>query len=273
MTDTLDSHWMSALLEATPAGILLFDDHDRIGWANARMSDITGLPVEELKNLDRESAIQHRLDVLFDKPEKLELPDTGRHTARCLECHYETLTSPGGESIRVAFYLDKTEQCILEERVKSLSLSDDLTGTLNQRGLLRDLERLVSRSRRYDNHLLVMMLEFDMPKGEQADNFILDVSRCLREQVRWADIIGRFAENSFLLLLPETDIEAAQGLAQKIFEQLEKIPVSEGMEVRPKIYCGVSQWQRGNDVNMLLERVGAALASARGNDSKQFVAA
>jgi PleD family two-component response regulator len=112
-----------------------------------------------------------------------------------------------------------------------------------------------------------------MPKGEQADNFILDVSRCLREQVRWADIIGRFAENSFLLLLPETDIEAAQGLAQKIFEQLEKMPVAEGMEVRPKIYCGVSQWQRGNDVNMLLERVGAALASARGNDSKQFVAA
>jgi diguanylate cyclase (GGDEF)-like protein len=273
MTDALDSRWMSALLEATPAGILLFDDNDRISWANARMSEITGLSVEELKSLDRETAIHYRLEMLFDKPEKLELPDTGRHTAHCLECRYETLSSPGGESIRAAFYLDKTEQCMLEERIESLSISDDLTGTLNQRGLLRDLETLVSRSRRYNNHLLVMMLEFDIPKGEHVNNFIFDVSRCLREQVRWADIIGRFADNRFLLLLPETDIEAAQGLAQKIFEQLEKIPVAEGMESRPKVYCGVSQWQRGNDVNMLLERVGTALASARGNDSKQFVAA
>jgi diguanylate cyclase (GGDEF)-like protein len=273
MTDTLDSHWMSALLEASPAGILLFDDHDRIKWANVRMSAMTGLPVEELKSLDRETAAHHRLEMLFDKPERLELPASGNQKIRCLECRYETLTSPAGETIRAVFYLDKTEQCLLEERVERLSLSDELTGTLNRRGLLRDLETLVSRSRRYDNHLLVMMLEFDVPKGEQANNFIFDASRCLREQVRWADIIGRFAENSFLLLLPETDIEAAQCLAQKIFEQLEKMPLAEGMETRPKVYCGVSQWQRGNDVNMLLERVETAVASARSNDSMQFVAA
>ena len=273
MTDTLDSGWMSSLLEANPAGILLFDENERVSWANARMSDITGLSVEELKSLDRETAVQHRLEALFDKPERLELTVTGHNTVSCLECRYETLTSPEGDSIRAAFYLDKTEQCLLEERIECLNLSDDLTGTLNQRGLLRDLETLVSRSRRYHNPLLVMMLEFDMPMDEQSNNFILDASRCLRDQVRWADIIGRFADNSFLLLLPETDIEAAQCLAQKIFEQLEKMPVAEGMEARPKTYCGVSQWQRGNDVNMLLERVGTALASARGGDSNQFVAA
>jgi diguanylate cyclase (GGDEF)-like protein len=263
---------MSALLDASPAGILLFDKNDRISWANARMSDMTGLSVEELKSLDRETAVSHRLETLFDKPEKIELPTTGRHTVSCLECCYETLTSPEGDSIRAAFYLDKTEQHMLEERVERLNLSDDLTGTLNRRGLLRDLETLVSRSRRYHNPLSIMMLEFDMPVGEQTNNLILAASRCLRDQVRWADIIGRFTDNSFMLLLPETDIEAAQGLAQKIFEQMEKMPLAEGMEARPKANCGISQWQRGNDVNMLLERVGAALASARGDETKQFVA-
>jgi diguanylate cyclase (GGDEF)-like protein len=263
---------MSALLEANPAGILLFDKNDRVSWTNARMSDMTGLSAAELKGLDREAAIPHRLEMLFDKPEKIELPTSGRHTASCLECRYETLTSPEGDSIRAAFYLDKTEQRMLEERVERLNLSDDLTGTLNQRGLLRDLETLVSRSRRYHNPLSIMVLEFDMPAGEQTNNVILVASRCLRDQVRWADIIGRFSENSFLLLLPETDIDAAQGLAQKIFEQMEKMLLAEGMEARPKANGGISQWQRGNDVNMLLERVGAALASARGDETKQFVA-
>lgn len=273
MTATLDSHWMSALLEASPAGILLFDENDRISWANARMSDITGLTLDALKNLDRETAVYHRLETLFDKPERIELPVTGRHTVSCLECRYENLTSPTGESIRAAFYTDKTEQRMLEARVERLNLSDDLTGILNQRGLLRDLETLVSRSRRYHNPLSVMMLEFDLPMGPSTNNFIISACRCLRDQVRWADIIGRFADNSFLLLLPETDIEAAQSLAQKIFEQLEKAPLVEGIDARPQAHCGVSQWQRGNDMNMLLERVGAALATSRGDTSKQFVAA
>ncbi len=273
MTDTLDSRWMLALLESSPSGILLFDENDRVSWANTRMSAITGLSVDELKSLDRETASHHRLETLFDKPEKIELAVTGRFTVSCLECSYETLTTPDGDSIRAAFYTDVTERSMLEARVERLNLSDDLTGTLNRRGLLRDLETLVSRSRRYHNSLSVMLLEFDMPATEQNNNFILTASRCLRDQVRWADIIGRFADNSFLLLLPETDIEAAQGLAQKIFDQLDKMRVSEEMLSKPKSYCGISQWQRGNDMNMLLERVGFGLASARGDESRQFVAA
>ena len=203
MMDTLDSHWMSALLETSPSGILLFDENDRISWANTRMSDITGLSVDELKSLDRETASYHRLETLFDKPEKIELAVTGRFTVSCLECHYETLSSPDGDSIRAAFYTDVTERCMLEARVERLNLSDDLTGTLNRQGLLRDLETLVSRSRRYHNPLSVMLLEFDMSVTNQNDNFILTASRCLRDQVRWADIIGRFADNSFLLFLTD----------------------------------------------------------------------
>lgn len=273
MTDTLDFHWMAALLKATPVGVLLFDENNRICWANARMSDFTGLSAEELKNLDHETAAYHRLETLFDHPERVDLPVTGRYAVSCLECRYETLTSPTGDSVYAAFYLDKTEQRMLEARVERLSLSDDLTGTLNQRGLLRDLETLVSRSRRYQNHLSVMMLEFTMPLGEQTSHYILAASHCLREQLRWADIIGRFADNSFLLVLPETDIEAAECLAQKIFAQLEKMPLTEGMESRPAAYGGVSQWQRGNDMNMLLERVGSALATARHDQEKRVVAA
>lgn len=273
MTEILDSRWMPALLEASPTGILLFDEDNRICWANARISDMTGLSIEELKNLNRETAAYHRLETLFDKPARLELPITGQHAVSCLECRYETLNTSEGESIRAAFYTDKTEQRMLEARVERLNLSDDLTGALNQRGLLRDLETLVSRSRRYHNPLSIMMLEFDMPRGMQTSSYILGVSRCLRDQVRWADIMGRFADNNFVLLLPETDIEAAQGLAQKIFDQLEKMPLPAGIETRPQVYCGVSQWQRGNDMNMLLERVGFALASARNDDTKQFVAA
>ena len=244
MTDTLDSRWMSALLETNPLGILLFDADDRISWANNRMSDITGLPIGELKSLNRETASNHRLETLFDRPEKIEIAVTGHFTVSCLECHYETLTSPDGDSIRAAFYTDVTERSMLEARVERLNLSDDLTGTLNRQGLLRDLETLVSRSRRYHNPLSVMLLEFDMPVTEINNNFILTASRCLRDQVRWADIIGRFADNSFLLLLPETDIEAAQGLAQKIFDQLDKMPVPEAMESKPKSYCGISQSAR-----------------------------
>lgn len=273
MTQTLDSQWWSALLEASPLGIILFEESGRVRWANARMSDFTGLSVEELCSLDRETAAKHRLESLFEKPEKLQLPVIGRHAVSCLECHYERLSGPDGSQLDAAFYTDKTEQCMLEARIERLILSDELTGTLNRRGLIRDLETLVSRSRRYNNALSVMLLEFDTADAGLSDAFILEASRCLRDQVRWADIIGRFSDNSFLLLLPETDSEATQGLAEKIFEQVDTLQAPEGMDAVPAVYCGLSQWQRGNDVNMLLERVSLALAMAREDGSRQFVAA
>lgn len=273
MHESINTLWMPELLQASPSGILLFDDNNRITWANARMSAFVGVPISELVGMDKNSATLCHLEQLFDTQSTIELPVYGQAAVRILECSNETLSSAKLGSVKAVFYTDITDKHMLGVRVQRLTLSDDLTGTLNERGLIRDLEPLVSRSRRYGNALSIMLLEFEKEDVEDFDNLLISISRTLRDQIRWADLVGRYTDTSFMLVLPETDIEASQSLAEKIIDQLAVMAKIEKMDEVPTYYCGISQWQRGNDVNMLLERANQALIAAREDTSLQYVAA
>jgi PleD family two-component response regulator len=78
----------------------------------------------------------------------------------------------------------------------------------------------------------------------------------LNDQMRWADIIGRLSDSDFLLVLPETHAEAASDIAEKIRERFEILDVPE-VEVDAndiQVNFGVAEWQKGDDVGLLMMR-------------------
>jgi diguanylate cyclase (GGDEF)-like protein len=154
----------------------------------------------------------------------------------------------------------------LRQQVEELSITDKLTGMSNRRAMQRALETQVTRSRRYHNPLSIVVVEvaIDGPTTEPEDEVILAVSRFLCERLRWVDIISRWEEHQFVLVLPETGIEDGQRLLHKIRQGFGESALSEqSSDSHILLYVGLAEWQKGDDVRLLLQRAMEALAGEK----------
>ena len=269
MADPVDTIWMTELFKATPIGMVLFDGEGRVVWANDKMQSLTNLSFNQLNGLDQEGAKSFQLSTLFSKPAQLEIKYRTNQVPRYLSCEYQTLKSPSGSVVEVGFYTDVTELITLQQRVERLVLTDEMTGALNPRGLTRDLEPLISRSRRYENDLSLIQFEFDCSESEDIERTMLQLCRGIRSELRWADLICRYSENSFLLVLPETGLRASQKLADKLIEHLQSF-FGDDM---PTCCSTAAEWERGNDIKMFLERMENGMTAAREKINECVVAA
>jgi diguanylate cyclase (GGDEF)-like protein len=103
------------------------------------------------------------------------------------------------------------------------ALTDALTGLLNRYGLQRSLARELSEARRYNRLLSCLMIDMDHFKlvndrfgHSVGDTALQQAARVLTEVVRGSDLVFRYGGEEFLALLPETDLEGAAALAEKI---------------------------------------------------------
>jgi len=106
---------------------------------------------------------------------------------------------------------------------KKLSITDDLTGLYNRRHLNNILGQEFQRSKRHHNDLSCLMLDLDHFKqvndtyGHDFGDVVLrDFASTLKEFIRSSDYAFRFGGEEFLLVLPETDIQGAMQVGEKI---------------------------------------------------------
>ncbi|MBU0495737.1 MAG: diguanylate cyclase [Chloroflexi bacterium] len=109
------------------------------------------------------------------------------------------------------------------ERERRLSRTDYLTGAVNGRYFLELLQREIDRSRRYQHPFTVAYMDLDDFKlvndrwgHATGDQLICVVVRSIQDQLRQQDVIGRIGGDEFMLLLPETDQDAAQVVITRI---------------------------------------------------------
>ncbi len=104
-----------------------------------------------------------------------------------------------------------------------LATVDPLTGIANRQAVLARLSGELARADRYRHPLSVIILDLDHFKrlndahGHVAGDLVLrHVGRLLGENVRSVDFAGRYGGEEFLVVLPETDVDAAAALAEKL---------------------------------------------------------
>jgi diguanylate cyclase (GGDEF)-like protein len=126
---------------------------------------------------------------------------------------------------------------------------EGLTGLLRREAILEILDREWSRSVRYDRPLAVALADLDRFKwindrsGHLVGDLVLQrVASELKGQLRDTDFIGRFGGEEFLLVLPESDLEGASRLAEKVRAHVEKltIPLDDGQLLRVTLSIGVA---------------------------------
>lgn len=125
--------------------------------------------------------------------------------------------------LQEAFNEMSRELAVERKRLRAESQSDALTGLFNMRYFKRQLVDEFSRSQRYGRTLTLLMIDVDHFKsyndrnGHPAGDIVLkEISRILIRNVRGTDIVGRYGGEEFVILLPETSMESALHVAEKI---------------------------------------------------------
>ncbi len=113
------------------------------------------------------------------------------------------------------------------DRLKALSETDPLTGLANRRRLLEALRRDVAEACRYGQPLSLLLLDVDDLKAindrqghERGDRVLVSVGEVLRTNSRRSDLPARMGGDELALVAPQTSLEAATALAERIRGEL-----------------------------------------------------
>lgn len=116
-----------------------------------------------------------------------------------------------------------TAKSVIDELVQNHSKIDSISGLLNQRGIIERIENEILRFNRYGNVFSLIICEIDIIKRlnlnaeqEVKDSSVKLVGEVLLNSLRKLDVVGRWGENAFLILLPETDLASAVKVKHKI---------------------------------------------------------
>ncbi|MDH5326204.1 MAG: diguanylate cyclase [Gammaproteobacteria bacterium] len=279
---SLPAEIVQEMLNDMPIGILISDIDDNIQWGNKAFQDFTGSNIDLLKGKNKPKFEQSHFHSLDDQENVFHVDK--EKPARWLKRHEINVPGPNKTVFKISTYTDITEQkdCCdqLQNQLDELSTIDHVSGLLNQRAMLQNLEPLVSRSRRYQNPLSVIAMDvmnLDVVKdqyGQDAvDYCVKELSFLLKDQLRWADLVCRSGENQFIFILPETDKPSSVHLAKKLNDRIQELTIHyKGHEpFSLDVSLGVAAWEKGNDSILLLRNAKQSLevAKSRGAGSVQ----
>jgi diguanylate cyclase (GGDEF)-like protein len=157
-----------------------------------------------------------------------------------------------------------------ESRVEleRLSATDPLTGLYNRLRMMEALENEVRRARRLRHPFAVLMADLDHFKqyndahGHPAGDAVLArIGAIMREASRDVDFVARYGGEEFLLMMPETETEGAQAVAQRIRRKIENEQLTAGSIT---VSIGVSAFPgNGDAAEALIAAADAALYEAK----------
>jgi diguanylate cyclase (GGDEF)-like protein len=159
-----------------------------------------------------------------------------------------------GAALQIQSYRRRSYKAFVEERdakemVAYLANIDPLTKSLTRRHFFNIAESEFKRYARYRRPFSVLIIDADMFKsindshGHHAGDLVLrSLSLVAMEQKRVQDTFGRLGGEEFGLILPETNLEQAKVVAERIQKMWEQTPSSlDGVKIQSTVSIGVAE--------------------------------
>jgi diguanylate cyclase (GGDEF)-like protein/PAS domain S-box-containing protein len=270
-----------------------FSADGRLQWVNPGVERITGYtdgecmaqknhPLEIVHPDDREM-IARGLAIAAAKPTKDEIEFRVVHkdgTIRwCSVLSCPAVDSTGSNVGFRASIRDISDRKALQAELEVLASTDPLTGVYNRRRFFHDAEGELYRARRYQRPMVVLMVDIDHFKKLNdghghavGDKCLKALALAFRHRLRRSDIIARLGGEEFVAMLPETQLQDALRLAERLRQLVEaiKIETPSGGEISFTVSLGVADFQpEGDSLNQLLARADSALYKAKRDGRNQ----
>ena len=173
----------------------------------------------------------------------------------------------------------------LKDKLERVSTTDDLTGLHNRKYLQERLEEEISRSRRYGTKLSCILFDLDHFKAvndiygyEWGDILLKNIANKLHAIVRKEDILTRYGDEEFLLILPNTSEDNAFLFGERFRREVEKmefIPQGEEEPHKVTISGGISTYpcmpEVDEDANTIIRYAEHALYNAKHRGRNKIV--
>jgi diguanylate cyclase (GGDEF)-like protein/PAS domain S-box-containing protein len=177
----------------------------------------------------------------------------------------------GGDETLLATIVDITAQRQAHEEMRALATHDPLTGIFNRRHVEDILGKELERAQRHSRPLTVAMMDADHFKrindshGHHVGDEVLRAiaARC-QQTLRANDVFGRYGGEEFVVVFPETDLAAANSVAERLREAVAERPIVVGdVSLDVTVSIGLAEFAHGQDLRMLFQRADAALYAAK----------
>lgn len=276
---------LRTLLDAAPSPLLVTGVRDDIvRYANAPACALFEVPADEL--------IGHRVPDSF-----CDLADRRMVMKRLHEEHHiESMTLHlssargrsfwglmnvrtavlDGEEVHIAGVVDLTVQKELEERLRDLATTDELTGVHNRRHFFDLGSRELARSERHGLMTTVAMIDIDHFKRindrhghATGDDVLREFAATLSEHVRSTDIVARLGGEEFALLFPETPLAGAAVTVERIRRAVAERSFRATSD-RVTLSAGLVEHHRGESLSDVLSRADEHLYRAKNAGRNQL---
>lgn len=155
-----------------------------------------------------------------------------------------------------------------KKRIEELSVTDRLTQLYNRLKLDEIFAMKLASAGRYNTHFSIIIMDIDYFKlvndtwGHQAgDDVLKEFAAIIKNNVREADIVGRWGGEEFLILSSETDLNGAMELSEKLREIVSSFKFS--FAGHKTASFGVSSYHAGDDEKSMVKRADEALYQAK----------
>lgn len=257
------------LMRITQAGVVVLE-RGRIVDANPMLEALFARPRERLLGAD--------LHILFSPTERARIAELlGRADGQPHDLDALREGNPFAAEIsiarlredgrQVAEIRDVSRRKALEQQLLHLATTDPLTQALNRRAFEERARQALQRSQRQNLPLCLALLDLDHFKrvndhhGHATGDAVLrEFSALCREQARATDLFARFGGEEFVLLLPDSHLDAAAQGLERLRVNLAENDL-QGLRIRVSI--GLAEWLPGETLEQLLQRADTALYSAK----------
>lgn len=155
----------------------------------------------------------------------------------------------------------------------ALAVIDELTGLYNRRYFDRHLALMLDKARTQDRDMALMLIDMDFFKAvndthghDSGDAVLREFADRLKRNIRGVDLACRYGGEEFVVLMPDTDLTQAQGVAERVRLAIadKRFDVGTGSPLPITISMGVALNEGEDDTpEMLLKRADVALYRAK----------
>jgi diguanylate cyclase (GGDEF)-like protein len=171
---------------------------------------------------------------------------------------------------------------VAEERLRQISITDDLTQAYNRRYFVEMAERALVTAKRYGDSFSIVMFDIDDFKRvndtyghASGDKVLITISELCRATIRGTDVFARYGGEEFAFLVPRCSPEDLMKFAERIRIKLSEARVMYGSASIPfTVSIGTATYNSEiSDIDTLLLRADTALYTAKRQGKNQVVMA